>query len=190
MTTYVRTSRRKTCGIVALSMLAALAVAAPRGARADGDGGPEASRMLLPRPVETSLASIIAQARTPIARPLQKLQPALDALKVGDVASALTGEDSVNFAKLGGTKAPAARVVVHGGSARGFEGIDLVTQANASGSLLEPPDQALCVGNGFVMEGVNLAFRIYSRAGRALTPAISMTKFFNQKPANTLGLVG
>ena len=30
---------------------------------------------------------------------------------------------------------------------------------------LEPPDQGLCVGNGFVMESINDALRVYDTAG-------------------------
>ncbi len=47
---------------------------------------------------------------------------------------------------------------------------------------LEPPDQALCVGNGFVLEVVNDALRVYSTSGTALTAATSVNQFFNLAP--------
>jgi len=185
MTTYVRTNRRKISATVALAMLAALAAVAPRGARADSDGGPTSGRMVLPRPISMSVGAIVRQARVPIAGPLHRIQPLLSALKAGP---ALGDEDAVNMGNLGGARAPASSVVV-GGGARGFQGIDLVGQANAgtgkysgTGGILEPPDQALCVGNGFVVEGVNQAFRIYTKSGHALTPPILAAQFFNALP--------
>ena len=51
----------------------------------------------------------------------------------------------------------------------GFAGLSNVDQANVNqGFSVEPPDQALCVGNGFVFEGVNDAFAVYSENGRLL----------------------
>jgi hypothetical protein len=45
--------------------------------------------------------------------------------------------------------------------ASGFNGLDVIDQGLQSGFLLEPPDQGLCVANGFVFEGVNVAFAVY-----------------------------
>src|SRR5712692_3476524 len=54
----------------------------------------------------------------------------------------------------------------------GFSGITHLDQRNAgTGNFantqfsLEPPDQGLCVGNGFVLDLVNTAFAIYSTTG-------------------------
>jgi hypothetical protein len=46
-------------------------------------------------------------------------------------------------------------------NASGFNGLDVIDQGLQSGFLLEPPDQGLCVANGFVFEGVNVAFAVY-----------------------------
>ena len=43
---------------------------------------------------------------------------------------------------------------------------------------LEPPDQALAVGNGFVVEDVNDAFSVYDQNGKPLVAAIANNKFF------------
>lgn len=75
------------------------------------------------------------------------------------------------------------------GGATGFAGLNIVDQdnagtgiyANSQGSL-EPPDQALCVGNGFVLGGVNLAFAVYSTAGKQLTDPTAYNQFFKQLP--------
>jgi hypothetical protein len=47
---------------------------------------------------------------------------------------------------------------------------------------LEPPDQGLCVGNGFVVETVNTVIRVRSYAGGNLTVAMPLNDFFNLAP--------
>ena len=55
----------------------------------------------------------------------------------------------------------------------GFAGINHLDQRTAGTGAyagtqfsLEPPDQALCVGNGYVVESVNTAIRVYSASRR------------------------
>jgi hypothetical protein len=63
----------------------------------------------------------------------------------------------------------------------GFDGMSYLDQRLADGAhqrLATPPDQALCVGNGFVLEGVNLALRVYSTSGAPLTPPVALSPFF------------
>ena len=47
---------------------------------------------------------------------------------------------------------------------------------------LEPPDQALAVGNGFVLESVNLAIALYTPGG-TLIGTDSLNDFFGLAPA-------
>ncbi len=65
----------------------------------------------------------------------------------------------------------------------GFNGLNHFQQRNSNGGnqfSLEPPDQALAVGNGFILEGVNDAFNIYNTAGvPQLAAPIAATQFFN-----------
>jgi hypothetical protein len=44
----------------------------------------------------------------------------------------------------------------------------------------EPPDQGLCVGNGFVLEPVNSAYRIYGTNGRELAGPFNVNDLFNE----------
>jgi hypothetical protein len=70
--------------------------------------------------------------------------------------------------------------------ARGFNGISHRDQRRADGGnafSLEPPDQALCVGNGVVLESVNLAVRAFSVTGVPLTATQSLNTFFGLSPA-------
>jgi len=46
----------------------------------------------------------------------------------------------------------------------------------------EPPDQALCVGNGFTMASVNLAVAVYDRTGAQLAPTVAINEFFGLAP--------
>ena len=65
--------------------------------------------------------------------------------------------------------------------ATGFLGLNHLDQRradNGNAFSSEPPDQCLAVGNGFVLEGVNSAFRVRSTAGASLSPVVSMNKFF------------
>jgi hypothetical protein len=88
------------------------------------------------------------------------------------------------FPSAGGTPVSASP-----GGATGFAGLNHIDQWNAGTGIykdsqysLEPPDQALCVGNGFVLEGVNTAFAVYSAAGTQLTAATAYNQFFNLLP--------
>jgi hypothetical protein len=94
----------------------------------------------------------------------------------------------------GAAGAPGSPVVNGGGPAQTFPGLDLATMEKAgtgkykgTNGGLEPPDQALCVGNGYVIQGVNQAFQILSTSAVALTPAIPMVQFFQLLPSATVG---
>jgi hypothetical protein len=61
-----------------------------------------------------------------------------------------------------------------------FSGSGAYARTNFS---LEPPDQGLCVGNGFVVETVNDALRVYSPTGTPLTATTALNQFVLAKPA-------
>src|SRR5260370_11717593 len=65
----------------------------------------------------------------------------------------------------------------------GFNGLNHFQQRNSNGGnqfSLEPPDHALAVRNGFILEGVNDAFNIYNTAGLPqLAAPLARTQFFN-----------
>lgn len=56
----------------------------------------------------------------------------------------------------------------------------------------EPPDQGLCAGNGYVLETVNSALRVYDQGGTPLTPVRSLNQFYGFPPAinRTTGAFG
>ena len=68
----------------------------------------------------------------------------------------------------------------------GFDGLTHRDQRNASGGnqfSLEPPDQALAVGNGYVVEAVNTAIRVRKTDGTIPVPAVGLNAFFNLAPS-------
>jgi hypothetical protein len=67
-----------------------------------------------------------------------------------------------------------------------FDGIDFRDQRVANGGnqfSIEPPDQGLCVGNGFVVESVNDVLRVFDGVGQALTDPIDLNTFYGYGPA-------
>ncbi len=72
----------------------------------------------------------------------------------------------------------------------GFSGLTDVDQSMAgTGAYFgtqqtdEPPDQALCAGNGFVVDAVNNAVAVYSSFGTRLTAPTALNQFFGLLPA-------
>ena len=87
---------------------------------------------------------------------------------------------------------PATPVVAATGGAVGFNGLDDYQQTTAGTGKyansqfdVTPPDQGLCVGQGDVVEGVNLAMRVYSTAGTPRTAAVPLNQFVGVAPEVT-----
>ncbi len=74
-------------------------------------------------------------------------------------------------------------VAATGASFNGLDHNDQRTLAdNGNQFSLEPPDQALAVGGGYVVEAVNNAFMVYNKVGKPLLPVpVSMNNFMNQE---------
>ncbi|MDP9341646.1 MAG: hypothetical protein M3Q23_05985, partial [Actinomycetota bacterium] len=83
--------------------------------------------------------------------------------------------------------APATPVVASNPDlAATFDGIDHFEQRSANAgnqASLEPPDQGLCIGRGFVMETVNQSLRIFTTAGRAVGEVTDLNSFYGYPPA-------
>jgi hypothetical protein len=62
-----------------------------------------------------------------------------------------------------------------------FDGVSSLDSAVTNfGAEFEPPDQGLCVGNGFVVEPVNSAFTIYRRNGSVVAGPFNVNVLFNE----------
>jgi hypothetical protein len=77
----------------------------------------------------------------------------------------------------------------------GFDGLNFFDQRYANNGnqfSVEPPDQGLCAGNGFVVESVNDVLAIYDRAGHELVGPVDLNTFYNYPAAinRTTGAYG
>ncbi|MBA2287162.1 MAG: hypothetical protein H0W02_16940 [Ktedonobacteraceae bacterium] len=69
---------------------------------------------------------------------------------------------------------------------KSFDGINHRQQRLANGGnqfSLEPPDQGLCVGNGFVFESVNDALSIYDYSGKTVKAVTALNAFYGYPPS-------
>jgi hypothetical protein len=67
-----------------------------------------------------------------------------------------------------------------------FDGLNHRAQRLANGGnqfSVEPPDQGLCVGNGFVMETVNDVINVYDTSGHTLLGVTDQDTFYGYAPA-------
>jgi hypothetical protein len=68
----------------------------------------------------------------------------------------------------------------------GFDGLNFHDQRYANHGnqfSVEPPDQGLCAGNGFVMESVNDVLAIYDKAGNKFVGPVDLNTFYGYPPA-------
>ena len=84
---------------------------------------------------------------------------------------------------------PQPQRIVGAGFARGFQGLTNYQQrASGTGAYvntqfdLEPPDQALCAGNGFVMEAINNAIEVFDTRGNVISGPTPLSQFYNLLP--------
>src|SRR5450755_3540636 len=80
-----------------------------------------------------------------------------------------------------GAPAPASAAAAATGSALvNFNGVSSRdSQFTNYQAKFEPPDQGLCEGNGFVLEPVNSAYRIYRTTGKSLRGPFNINDLFN-----------
>ena len=67
-----------------------------------------------------------------------------------------------------------------------FDGLNHRQNRRASGGnqfSLEPPDQGICAGNGFVLETVNDVLRVFDTSGNALGKATALNAFYHYAPS-------
>jgi len=69
----------------------------------------------------------------------------------------------------------------------GFEGLNFYQQRYARGGnqfSVEPPDQGMCAGNGYVVEAVNDVMNVYNTAGASVLPDNTATNIVSGFPRN------
>jgi len=160
----------------AIVLLLSSSIVFPRiGARADDTAQPATATagiltpvgavnpLQLPNSVDDTALSP-AQSRPRGTRPTRPLHPTLSA------SSALP---HVSATRL--ESAPAGALLAN------FNGVSSRDSAVTNfGAEFEPPDQGLCVGNGFVIDAVNSAFTIYHRDGSGVVGSFNVNALFGE----------
>ena len=108
------------------------------------------------------------------------------------------GSLSIPSASAGGgslPSTPSAAATRPGTLLASLDGINFRQQRLANGGnqfSVEPPDQGLCVGNGYVLESVNTALRIFKTDGTPATGVIDLNTFYGYPAAinRTTGVRG
>jgi hypothetical protein len=132
-------------------------------------------------PMRSSIRNVFTR---PATRPLRKAphpaRLALEALEDRTVPSTITGlPRQIGLAATvspftGGTANP-------GAVPQAFDGLNAFQQRHANGGNqfdLEPPDEGLAVGNGYVVNVVNSVIRVYDKSGTPLTGVVDLNTFF------------
>ncbi|MCA1668883.1 MAG: hypothetical protein LC793_16110 [Thermomicrobia bacterium] len=184
-------SRRWLGFLCTLALIGSLIVPAG-GALADG-GNPVARQL-----VSGGTATLRAAPDGSDTFQSPELPPGLDS----DQASSVVNR---SFARDHGARPPQQRdVPVVGPSAiagsnpglgASFNGLNFREQRLANGGnqySLEPPDQGLCVGNGFVLESVNDVLRVFDTTGSAQIGVTDLNTFYGYPAAinRTTGVRG
>jgi hypothetical protein len=150
-----------------------------------------------PVTVPLSIAGTTSFASAPYAADSDKAADQIDQALNGD-AEGTGGEDEFGGINrtLPGAKKGNGRSIPSSAKAKSnpqlgthFQGLNLHDQRFANGGnqfSVEPPDQALCVGNGYVLESVNDVIQVYDTAGNPLLnggQAVDLNTFYGYAPA-------
>ncbi len=136
-------------------------------------------------------------ASAPMATDVSGVPDEIDAaLNGGDDADSSNGSGlgiainrSLPGTKTGKGKAVSSKHKSNPALSTHFQGLNFHDQRFANGGnqfSVEPPDQGLCAGNGFVLESVNDVLQVYDTAGNALLnggQAVDLNTFYGYPPA-------
>lgn len=101
----------------------------------------------------------------------------------------VSGSKSAQRVPAAHVPAPADHSVTGAAGASGFDGLSHLDQRTAGTGAYantnfstEPPDQGLCVGNGFVVEAANSVIAVYSPSGTMLAGPTPLNQLFGVAP--------
>jgi hypothetical protein len=131
-----------------------------------------------------ALSSVAANAATPAGgSQVRPFEPGEDGAGTGQTPPRSNSPSRVPAA---GVPRPTSRPVSADPGAKRAEGLSHKDQRDSNGGnsfSLEPPDQALCVGDSEVIEGVNNVFSTYSKSGARTSQPQSYDPFWNNGAA-------
>ncbi len=93
-----------------------------------------------------------------------------------------SGATTGNGRQVSDSKPAKSNPVLNGG----FQGLNLYQQRFANGGnqyTVEPPDQGLCVGNGYILESVNDVLAVYDTTGNTLKGPVDLNTFYGYQAA-------
>ncbi len=171
--------RRIMAALAALSLLASLLIIAPFAVAAGGSG--TARHILLSGTGSLTTGEFTPNGDTSPEFPAQEDEPGTAAYNgiVDRTLSTGTGHG----ASTNSTKKAKSNPTFQGG----FEGLNLFQQRYARGGnqfTVEPPDQGLCVGNGYVVEAVNDVINVFNTSGASVLPDNTSTNIVAGFPTN------
>jgi hypothetical protein len=154
---------------------------------ASGDGDEAFTSAENVAPPEQTFQRVTAVGHSDAARVPTRKGPSAEILgRIQEQMEDLT-ERPLGGSGAPGLDAPAPKASVRGPQDRGLLafpalGITDVDKAFGAPTGITPPDQALCAGNGFVLEAVNSALQIYDILGAPVGGPINPGPFFNFPP--------
>lgn len=100
----------------------------------------------------------------------------------GAVINRTVGQGTAQGQPVSSGKKPKSNPVLN----QSFNGLNFRQQRlanNGNQFSVEPPDQGLCAGNGFVVEAVNDVLRVFDTAGNPVLGVVDLNTFFGYPPA-------
>ncbi len=195
-----RTIRRAAAGLAAGGMLGAIVIAAP-GATTLANAS--SSRTAT---VSTSVSAPVAVRSLQVKGALATFpRVASGSTAIGHLDPASVSEDGLYHRRLspgGGahplpvepsvSSTPITGATRIGASRTGLNAYQERAANNGNQFTFVPPDQGLCAGNGFVLESVNDALRVYDSSMRPLTGVTDTNTFYGYPPVinRTTGVFG
>jgi hypothetical protein len=161
--------------LLATTVLAPAIAAAPVAA----DGGTrqiQSSGTVVPTAAPTALVDGIAVHEF-------RLDP--DALRNGEAPASGPALKNVRFGRVGAEAQPDTHSTPASNQRLSFNGLTVRQQRlanNGNQFTVEPPDQGLCVGNGFVLETVNDVMRVFDTSGHAVSGVVDLNSFYGYAP--------
>jgi len=179
---------KRSSGLALVTLTASLLVVCPSAVRAEEIGKQDFAtlRDLGPArlPSGSGLSSVVESVQGEVH---QFRRPELE-----DLIAEIPGADSEPkvFAPLQVPQVKNNKVALVNPHFSGFDGLNHADQRLAGTGPYtntqfssEPPDQGLCVGNGFVVETVNTALAVYRPDGTLAAGPVALNQFFGLAPA-------
>ncbi|HEY8437434.1 MAG TPA: hypothetical protein VIK65_02370, partial [Candidatus Limnocylindrales bacterium] len=181
---HAHTTLRRIFAIGVASLLAVAVVGPPAAAATSRTGVGHRSTAKITKIHQTHLAK---KGGTDLA---EGADPETGPREEEDLATKTPGSQSAKRVPAAHVPTPGDLAVTGAAGATGFDGQTHADQrlagtgayANTNFST-EPPDHALCVGNGFVVQGVNSSVRVFSTTGTPLTASTPLNQLFGVNPA-------